>query len=417
MKRKYWLGLAALPLAFAAPASAAELASGFGGPEGYGELSQGRNDDSSSNQLDLPFDINFFGNGYSSFWVNNNGNISFTGPLSEFTPSPFPTASRPIIAPYWADVDTRCGTCGAVYVASPNATTAAITWHDVGVYPNNSSVTNDFQLILSDRSSVAQAGDFDIEFRYNRLQWTTGFASGGDAQGLGGVPAQAGYDAGDQTNFFTLPGSRTGDVLDLATTSNVSLDTPGLWRFAIRNGEITQGETAETPLLPTVVTENGYEFDFGVIVNTRVFVDPIVAIGYDFIVNSGPNIVSALFPTIAGDTDGFEVFGYNSVTSQYDVALGLATSGVDFLFGPGGVSRFRVADVDGGLLPTGTEFVTGLTFASSGQVNLTQSPITINTTPGAVPEPASWAMLIAGFGMIGAAQRRRRRASLRVTFA
>jgi hypothetical protein len=26
---------------------------------------------------------------------------------------------------------------------------------------------------------------------------------------------------------------------------------------------------------------------------------------------------------------------------------------------------------------------------------------------GAVPEPASWAMLIAGFGLVGAAQRRR----------
>jgi hypothetical protein len=27
---------------------------------------------------------------------------------------------------------------------------------------------------------------------------------------------------------------------------------------------------------------------------------------------------------------------------------------------------------------------------------------------GAVPEPASWAMLIAGFGLVGAAQRRRK---------
>lgn len=33
--------------------------------------------------------------------------------------------------------------------------------------------------------------------------------------------------------------------------------------------------------------------------------------------------------------------------------------------------------------------------------------------PGAVPEPASWAMMIAGFGLTGAALRRRRRATLR----
>lgn len=31
-----------------------------------------------------------------------------------------------------------------------------------------------------------------------------------------------------------------------------------------------------------------------------------------------------------------------------------------------------------------------------------------STTPGVVPEPASWAMLIAGFGLVGAAMRRRK---------
>jgi hypothetical protein len=36
--------------------------------------------------------------------------------------------------------------------------------------------------------------------------------------------------------------------------------------------------------------------------------------------------------------------------------------------------------------------------------------------PNGVPEPASWAMLIAGFGMIGSATRRRRN-SLKITYA
>ena len=45
--------------------------------------------------------------------VNTNGDISFDGPLSTFTPQSFPLKGFPLIAPYWADVDTR-GT-GSVY--------------------------------------------------------------------------------------------------------------------------------------------------------------------------------------------------------------------------------------------------------------------------------------------------------------
>ncbi len=36
---------------------------------------------------------------------------------------------------------------------------------------------------------------------------------------------------------------------------------------------------------------------------------------------------------------------------------------------------------------------------------------------GAVPEPASWAMMIGGFGLVGGAMRRRRKANVKVAFA
>ena len=40
--------------------------------------------------------------------VNNNGVISFTRAVSDFTPEPFPLGNGlELIAPYWADVDTR----------------------------------------------------------------------------------------------------------------------------------------------------------------------------------------------------------------------------------------------------------------------------------------------------------------------
>ena len=42
--------------------------------------------------------------------VNTNGAISFIRQVSQFTPDPFPLDNnRRLIAPFWADVDTRRG--------------------------------------------------------------------------------------------------------------------------------------------------------------------------------------------------------------------------------------------------------------------------------------------------------------------
>mgnify|MGYP007084988595 CR=1 FL=1 len=167
------------------PAAAAPLRSGMGGPEGYGELTQLPNDDGSSNELSLPFSVKFFSDElYNSFYVNNNGNISFTDSLSSYTPRQFPASSLPVIAPYWADVDTSNQPGGgAVYVASPNQDTVVVTWHNVGYYSGHNDKLNDFQMTLVNRNDTG-AGNFDIEFRYNKLEWTTGDASNG-VGGLG----------------------------------------------------------------------------------------------------------------------------------------------------------------------------------------------------------------------------------------
>lgn len=408
MKKLNALMTAVVALALSASvlnsAQAIELRSGFGGTAGYGDLSQLPNDDGSSSILNLPFALNFYGTTYNQFYVNNNGNITFRSRLSGYTPAPFPVTSQPMIAPFWGDVDTRSQPGGgAVYTAAPNANTVVVTWNNVGYYSGNNDKINDFQLTLLNRPDTG-AGNFDIEFRYRQLQWTTGDASGGSG-GLGGTPAQAGYDAGNNTNYFTLPGSRTSAVLNLATTSNVSTETPGLWTMAIRNGGTSDGSSANAPLLPQIVNDNGFNFNFNIILGQQIFIDPLVAVGYEYRVTSGPNIVTALFPTVAGDTDGYQIYALDGTT-----LLGSVLGGGLFDFGSTGVNGFRLVGIDVGanLDPTNTTaFVTGLTFAGTGNVAMTQNPITVNTDDNNVPEPSTMLLSLLGLFAVGSLRRRR----------
>lgn len=389
------LGAAFLFIGTASGAQAAGvILDGFGGSAGFGELAMGRNDDGSSNQLDLPFDINFFGNTFNRFYINNNGNLTFRNPLGSYTPQAFPISNQPLIAPYWADVDTRCASCGEVYVASPNSDTLVVTWNNVGYFSSSSNKTNTFQTVLRNRTETG-LGNFDIEYRYDRLEWTTGNASGG-SNGLGGIPAQAGFDAGDNTNYFTLPGSRTSDVLNLQNTSNLPDPVPGIWSFAIRSGSLP-GTTAENPLMP-VVTNDGWQFNFNISDITQpVFIDPPVTIGYDYIVDSGPNIASVTLPTGIGD-NLYDLWTFDNTANDYVNSGFTLTGGVPFSFSSGGVDQFRILGIETsvGLDPDDVNaFVTGLTFTNTGSIQIRQVPITEE-----VPEPLTilGSFVAVGFG-------------------
>lgn len=360
-------------------------------PVNIGELVMEPNDDGSSGQLNLPFSIKFFGSVYDSFFVNNNGNITFNRPLGAFTPEPFPNSELPMIAPFWGDVDTRCDTCGGVYLSSPSPSEVMVTWDSVGYYSVNSSKTNTFQVSLIDRSDTGD-GNFDVQFRYDQLEWTTGDASEGE-DGLGGTPAQAGYDAGDGVNFFTLPGSRTSEVLDLATTSNIGV--PGEWLFSIREGELP-GSTPDNPLMP-IPGDDGWEFDFSIIdPNDMIFIDPEYAIGYDYIVDSGPNFQSVELPTNVGD-GVYDLWLFDTNLQEFTDTGTDIFGGQAYDFASGGVDSFRIMgiEIDAMLDPDDPNaFVTGLTFTNSGPMSMRQVPITAS-----VPEPGI--LLLFGLGFSG----------------
>jgi VCBS repeat-containing protein len=230
-----------------------DLITDLGGTSGFGELFLARNDDDSTGAINITSvfgeqGLNFFGTNYTSFFINNNGNITFLNATGQFTPSQIAGGSNnPIIAPFWADVDTRGGTTTATpggnstgsnlvyYGLDAENGVVTITWDDVGYYSHGIDKLNAFQLQLIDRGN----GDFDIVFRYEDINWTTGSASGGSG-GLGGTPARAGYTAGDgnPAHYFELVGS--GDQSSMLALESAGGNTGigGVYVFEVRAGEV-----------------------------------------------------------------------------------------------------------------------------------------------------------------------------------
>ena len=242
-----WVFLALFTL-LPSTSHAASMIRGLGGTADLGTRAMAPNDDGSTGKIPLglgfPHGLNFFGTTYSDFYINNNGNITFSGPLYNYTPDPFPVSSQPMIAPFWGDVDTYATVWSDQWKNNVYYKIAGkkiyITWNYVGYFASHSNKLNAFQIVLTDRADVAP-GDFDVEFRYEQLQWTTGDASEGSG-GLGGIPAQMGFDAGDTVHFYSHPDSQTAQILDLVHSSNVN--APGVWLFEVRSGVVLPGPVA-----------------------------------------------------------------------------------------------------------------------------------------------------------------------------
>jgi hypothetical protein len=216
---------------------------------GFTTTSLPAEDDSPSQTATIPFTVNFFGVQTNMVHVNNNGNITFNQDFPTFTPTALNSANGgiPIIAPFFGDVDTRTGavvTYGTDTLCGRQV--FGVDYINVGYFAQHVDKLNSFQVILIDRSDTG-AGNFDIEFNYDQIQWETGDASGGTG-GLGGRSAAVGYSNGTGTpgTFFELPGSHVnGALLDGGPNAliNTTMDasTPGRLHFLVRNGVVVSG--------------------------------------------------------------------------------------------------------------------------------------------------------------------------------
>ncbi len=199
-----------------------------------------RNDDGFSGPISLGFALNYFGNNYTQFWANNNGNVSFNGGIAAFTPQGPQGASQPNISPFFADVDTRNPASGLMYLRTDVPNEIIVTWDAVGYFDSHADKTDSFQLVLRGPGYTVPAGEGQIGFFYKGMQWETGDASGG-TNGFGGTPAAVGFGDG-QSNGQVLQGSTQNGIAAAVANHHI-------W-FGL-----TQGSPVVVPPNPTATPE------------------------------------------------------------------------------------------------------------------------------------------------------------------
>jgi hypothetical protein len=234
-----WIAWGALVFYLVGGASTAraELLTGFDAM-----LALPPSDNGSSGPVPIGFTVDLYGTLHSNLFVNTNGSVTFGAPLASNTPFNLTATSWKIIAPFFADVDTRAG--GVVTYGRGTVDGHAafeVNWSNVGYGSQHADKTNAFQLFLVNRSDTGMSGNFDIQFRYTSLKWDSGDAGGGTG-GVGGTAARVGFSAGTGVpgTYFEMPGSGlSGAFLDGAPISLArrSLDsaTAGTYVFQVRH--------------------------------------------------------------------------------------------------------------------------------------------------------------------------------------
>ena len=197
-------------------------------------------------------------------------------------------------------------------------------------------------------------------------------------------------------------------TLVIADASDTAFDSTA---FLAR--DISQETAASVALLPDTISQDGdfiFE-DVSIAAGEPLFIDPDIAIGYDYSVEELAGEAEAVFQSVRFDPTGFDVdYTIRYEDANGEVVLVPVTAGEVFVFPESvDVLAFSVEDIDPfQFLPPDSPvaFATLVTFRNDlNNATIIQSPDSILFSQ--VPEPSSTVLLFAG--MSAAAMLRRRR--------
>jgi len=381
----------------------------FGGETGYGEKVNVYFPDIALFEKELPFSINV--NGTIAIYVA--GDITgyfelYSSPVFS-TPgldAPFEQFPVELMEPNGFPFS------GSVY-SGVSEGKFSMTWDNIQLNdptdivnlhlnPNDSSPdtrSNTFQLVLIDREDTGES-NFDVEFRYDNIDWWS------ESHLL--ITPETAFKADGNIETFQV---RNGVI---TPTEFIDEEDPILPPAPPE--EISAGEgTPDDPFMPIANDDdesesNSWNFAFGVTEGDFQAIDPDVAVGYEYVVNSGPSITSVILPT-GFDNNLFDIF-----TKEGDIWELLESdwqAGEQFDFAEA-VREFKIEgiDISNAVDPLDPQaFVTQIAFDGSGYVDMTQTALTeyVDDTAEAVdvPEPQTLFIFSGALGLLALLRKRK----------
>ncbi len=159
----------------------------------------------------------------------------------------------------------------------------------------------------------------------------------------------------------------------LATMLNRRLDNFGL------------GATINNPILPISVTRNRSRLTFNIriiiiVIRRIVWVDPVIAVGYDYFIDHGPSVKDIKLPEGIGD-NRYNLWLFDPELNDFKDSGVELVGGEKYTFEkPIRKFSIRGIEIDAELDPENQRaFPTGLSFDKTGKVSMRMVPITVDT--------------------------------------